>query len=296
MNSPIFTPKILYYANLYFFIQNLSEWHVSTRKKHNEAWRSELSFSFEAELCLQEFKKIHEQYSFGDNYLGRPFFLHNDPWSMLEFIIGKDDSLKIRNIFATLEPYFKTIYIKDEPRLNEWVEIIKDPKFTDKAAYLNKTLSNFYNCPPYNKNCTLYLLLSTEHKNGGTAGTIDNHSVTLELSHTSTKLEDHIIGVLWHELIHLYFKNFTLLSLLKKYLNNDWKIINKMDELIASALLPNGLLSQHKLTKINSPEEKNFNARIDSEKILQVQEIIFPYLQQQKSVNDALIEKLLEIK
>ena len=54
--SLIFIPKILRYANLYFFIQNLSEWHLSNRKKHNKEWREELSFSAEVSSCIKEFK------------------------------------------------------------------------------------------------------------------------------------------------------------------------------------------------------------------------------------------------
>ena len=99
-----FIPKISHYANLYFFIQNLSEWHFSNRKKHNEAWRKELSFSTEADFCIETFKKIHQKYSFGDKYLGRLFFLNDDPWFSIETLVGKDNSAKIKNIFATLEP------------------------------------------------------------------------------------------------------------------------------------------------------------------------------------------------
>jgi len=99
MNSLKFTPKISRQTNLYFFVQNLSEWHVSTRKKHNEAWRYELSFSTEINDYLKEFKKIHEKYPFGDNYLGRPFFLYDDPWSAVKSIVGEESMLKIQKIF-----------------------------------------------------------------------------------------------------------------------------------------------------------------------------------------------------
>jgi len=293
----IFTPKVLRYANLYFFIQNLSEWHFSNRKDHNETWRNELHFSAEAESCLDEFKKIHQQYSFGDKYLGRPFFLHRDPWPAVELLVGKDECIEIKNIFAVLEPYFDTIYIKDEVVLKKWKRVIAKPEFVTNASYINNALANFYGCAPYNKNCTIYLLLSTEKKNGGTAGAINNDSVTLELSRTPIKSEKHVSNVLWHELIHLYFKNCVFYPLLEKCTNNDRGMMGKIDELVASSLLPNGLLKQNALAFTDKLRAAGyFNARINSEKkIINIQKLIHPYLQQKKMVDINLAQKLYKI-
>jgi hypothetical protein len=294
--SLTFTPKILRYANLYFFIQNLSEWHVSTRKKHNEVWRTELSFSVEADTCLQEFKKIHEKYPFGDNYLGRPFFLYDNPWPEVELLVGKHNTLKIKDIFTKLEPYFDIIYKRDESLLQEWALNIINPEFVKNASYLNKTLANFYGCQQYNKHCTIYLLLSTEKKNGGTAGTINDHAITLEVSRTPIKLDRHTINILWHELIHLYFRNYTLYPLLKECTGSNWEIMNKVDELIASSLLPNGLLAQHTLAIIDElGTEGKFNTRVDSDEIIQVQKLIYPYLRQKKTIDIKLVQELCAI-
>lgn len=291
--SLIFIPKISRYANLYFFIQNLSEWHFSNRKKHNEEWRKELSFPTKIDSYLQEFKKIHEQYSFGEKYLGRLFFLFENPWPEVEILVGRNNTATIKNIFKELEPYFNIIYRKDEPTLNKWVKIIEKPKFTRNSSFINKTLASFYGCALYDKNCSIYLLLSTKEKNGGTSGTINDHSITLELSRASFEAEKHVLNIIWHELIHLYFRDFVLFPLLKKYKNNDQKIIKKVDELIASALLPNGLLEESKLNlseKNNS--KKIFNERIDSKEINQMQELIYPYLQQGKTIDAELVEQI----
>lgn len=291
-----FTPKIIRYANLYFFIQNLSEWHFSNRKSHNETWRKELLFSTEAESCIHEFKKIHQRYSFGDKYLGRPFFLHKDPWPTVELLVGRDDSTKIKNIFAILESYFNIICIKDEVTLREWGMIIVEPAFVASTSFINNTLANFYGCALYNEDCIIYLLLSTEKKNGGTAGTISDKAITLELSHTPTKLEKHMLNVLWHELIHLYFKNCVFFPLLGKCTNNNWEMMGRIDELVASALLPNGLLKQKILTTPDkSRTSRYFNTRIDSEKIVNVQKLIYPYLQRKKAVDMNLVQKLCKI-
>jgi len=294
--SLTFLPKILRYANFYFFIQNLSEWHLSNRKEHNGAWRDELAFSAGSDFYLQTFKKIHEQYSFGDKYLGRPFFLYDDPWPAIELLVGQDDAAKIKNIFATFEPYFNAIYMKDEVGLKKWATIIARPKFAASASYINNTLAHFYGCESYNEHCIVYLLLSTEKKNGGTAGTINNQAVTLELSRTPIKLETQILNILWHELIHLHFRNYTLYPLLKKSTNNNREIMGKIDELVASSLLPNGLLRQHALAAIDeSRTPGSFNARVSTEKIMRVQKLIYPYLQQKRTIDTKLVQELCTI-
>ncbi len=291
-----FIPKISRYANLYFFIQNLSEWHFSNRKKHNEVWRKELSFSPEADFCIQAFGKIHEKYSFGPDYLGRPFFLKNDPLSAVELIVGKDSTAKIKNIFSTIEPYFDALYTKDEIMLKKWASIIADPEFVEKSSFINNTLANFYGCPPYNESCTIYLLLSTKEKNGGTSGTIDSHSITLELSRTPIESEEQVLKILWHELIHLYFRKYKFYPLLERYTDNNLEIMSKIDELVASALLPNGLLRQNLLVNINeSKTPESFNSRITSDKIISIQKLIYPYLKEKKVIDAKLIKEICMI-
>ena len=292
-----FTPKILRYANLYFFIQNLSEWHFSNRKDHNEVWRNKLLFSTEAESCIHEFEKIHQQYSFGDKYLGRPFFLHKDPWPAVELLVGKDDSAKIKNIFATLKSYFNTVYVKDGVTLKKWGTIIAKPEFVTSACYINNMLANFYGCAPYNENCIIYLLLSTEKKNGGTAGTISNNAITLELSRTSIGLEKHMSNVLWHELVHLYFRNYVFYPLLEKCTDSNRDIMGKIDELVASSLLPNGLLKHNILSSVEESRTPGyFNARINSEKkIINIQKLIYPYLRREKMVDINLVQELYKM-
>lgn len=288
-----FLPKISRYANLYFFIQNLSEWHASNRKKYNETWRGELSLSTEADSRLEIFRKIHEQYSFGEKYLGRPFFTSDDPWPEVELLVGKGNTVIVKNIFGALEPYFDVIYSKDEPALQEWATIIAKPEFANNASYLNDALSRLYGCSPYDENCTVYLLLSTKDKNGGTAGTINKNAVTLEVSRTPVKLKEHMLNVLWHELIHLYFRNFTLYPLLKENTNNNLEIMGKIDELIASSLLPNGLLARHELVDVTeSIESGKFNSRIATDEIVSVQKLVYPYLEQGKTIDAELVKKL----
>jgi hypothetical protein len=105
--------------------------------------------------------------------------------------------------------------------------------------------------------------------------------------------------VLWHELIHLYFRNHKLFPLLKKKYEQNLEAIAKIDELIASALLPNGLLGKDSLT---SPDElatkttaNSFNSRLAKNEVLNVQKLIYPYLQSEKTLDEKLVQDLIDL-
>jgi len=287
-----FIPQISYYANLYFFIQNLSEWHPSNRQKHNKEWKNRIKISDEDSQYLMEFREIHRQFPFGGTYLGRPFFLSDDPWSELLLLAGENLTIKVREIFKIFEPYFDIIYKQDIEALETWSKIISSADFISKSTFLNGTLSVFYGTPIYNESCNVFLLLSTKEKNGGTAGTIDDHTVTLELSNVDFKKEDMILGILWHELIHLYFRNYVFYPLLKKYTGNDQKLIGKLDELVASAFLPNGLLRKNIGEK---NEQISLNARLDTKEIQYAQELIKAYLSEKKTVDEKFVQALCSV-
>jgi hypothetical protein len=69
--------------------------------------------------------------------------------------------------------------------------------------------------------------------------------------------------------------------------------MSKIDELIASSLLPNGLLKQHTIATIDESKiSKSFNARIVSNDIINIQKLIYPYLKQKRIIDIKLIQKL----
>ena len=287
----VFIPKVLRWANFYFFVQNLSAWHHSTRQRHNKDWRGKLTFSPEAEVALQEFEIIHKRYPFGDRYLGRSFFLSENPWLSLKQTVSKNEVSALKHIFSVIEPYFDIIYKEDKHALEEWARLIARPAFGEGANHINETLAKFYGCPPFDSTCTVYLLLSTAEKNGGSSGTIRDDAVTLEVSRMPLTLESQVRGALWHELIHLHFKNFVIMPLLVQHAQGNYAVIQKVEECVASALLPNGLLVQ----KDAGTESGTLNSRISSETILRVQELIRPYLKGGRSIDENLVYSLCKL-
>jgi phosphoenolpyruvate synthase/pyruvate phosphate dikinase len=69
--------------------------------------------------------------------------------------------------------------------------------------------------------------------------------------------------------------------------------MSKIDELIASSLLPNGLLKQHTLTAIGESKiPESFNIHIFSGDIINAQKLIYPYLKEKKVIDIKLVQEI----
>ncbi len=69
--------------------------------------------------------------------------------------------------------------------------------------------------------------------------------------------------------------------------------MSKVDELIASSLLPNGLLEHHMLATVDESKiSKNFNTHIISDNIINIQKLIYPYLKEKRTIEIELIKKI----
>lgn len=239
-----FSVVINKWANFYFFVQNLSEWHFSNRKDYNILWRRELGpFSLDEENAISKFKEIHLRYPFGKSYLGRQFFLEENPWTVLEQKLLLEDFTNLQDIFSLLEKKFDIFYKKEFALLGKWQTALeKELDNKNLTTAINITLGKLYDTPPLSKDITIYLLPSSESYSGGTGGVIDNISVNLEISRSPSKKLNHAIGIIWHEITHLYFERQSFLARVSKKYPNDPDAVNLIKEAVNSSLFPNGVL------------------------------------------------------
>mgnify|MGYP001617118409 CR=1 FL=1 len=249
------------WANFYFFISNLSEWHFSCRTFYNEFWRKELGgFSKKEKKSLKLFAKLHEKYPFGSDFFGQIFFVKKNPLINLKRERPKKDFQLLKEIFKIFVPNFEKLYKKELPLLKIWEKNLKE--YSNKiliVRQLNTNLAFLYHTKPIQKNIKVYLLFSSPNLSGGGTN-MDGESITLEISRYPLKAINQVIGIIWHELIHLYFENDYFLPLINETFASDQKKISLLKEAAASSLLPNGVLGVN-LLKIKS---KLLNSKIPS--------------------------------
>lgn len=241
-------------ANFYFFVQNLSEWHFSCRKNYNIFWKEKLGqLSLSEKEALKDFKNLQAKYSFGKNFFGEFFFISKSPLEKMQDQkeISNNEIEVLKKIFSIFSHRFNLIFEDDYKYLQKWKDILeKHINNKDLIQDFNSILSVLFNTKPLKKNIKIYLLLSSPNQCGGGAN-MDDESITLEISRYSTEKINQIAGIIWHELVHLYFQQDYLMPLLGSK-NLDQETINLVKEAAVSSLLPNGILGKDFL-KVNAP-------------------------------------------
>jgi len=293
MNKIKFSIIIDKWANFYFFVQNLSEWHFSNRKDYNILWRRELGpFSLEEESALSKFKEIHLRYPFGKPYLGRQFFLEENPWTVLKQKLLFEDFIGLKNIFSLLEKKFDTFYNKELALLEKWQNALqKELDNKNLITAINITLGKLYDVAPLSKDITIYLLPSSEVYSGGTGGIINDVSINLEISRFSSKKINHAIGIVWHEITHLYFERRSFLARVSKKYPNDADAVNLIKEAVNSSLFPNGALG----IKFLNIKKGLLNSKIPQRYTGKILALTNKYIEKDKSFDNKYIETMYRL-
>jgi len=281
------------WANFYFFVQNLSEWHFSNRKDYNVLWRNELGqFSSEEENALKQFKEIHLRYPFGKLYLGRQFFLKKNPWDILAKKLSKEDFIAVKNTFFLLQNKFDLLWNKELPLLLQWQKELNDKL---NNLLLTKSIINslkiIFNTPPSKSEITINLLPSSVERTGGGAN-IDDKNISLEISRYPTEGINHAIGIMWHEIIHLCFQNQYFFPFVLEYFSNNRQKADLVNEVTISAIFPRGILGIRLLK--NKPPYKLTN-QINPKQTIQILDLIKEYVDNKKYLDEKYIKTVVEI-
>ncbi len=290
MNTIKFNIKISKCANFYFFIQNLSEWHFSNRKDYNLFWRKELgAFSTQEEDALKRFKKIRLRYSQGKSCFEKVFFLSEDHFKELSKTLSVEECQIVKNTFSLLESKFTSLYEKDLPLLNRWQEALikaaNDRKLTDTII---ASLSTLYKTSIQEKEIHIYLLFSTKEHTGGSAN-IDNQSIGVEISRYSLENIEHALGIIWHEVIHVFFQNQYFYPLLINYFSGKQSKVDFLNEAVTASLFPKGMLGIRLLK--NKPAGRLLSD-INTKKTIKILNLTKEYLDQNKHFNKDYIKRL----
>jgi hypothetical protein len=282
------------WANFYFFIQNLSEWHFSYRKEYNLAWRNELSIhSSEEETALQNFKKIRSNYGSSKTFFEQSFFVFKYPLKKIKKYLTHEQYCTIKKTFFIFKKKFNILYKKELPLLKRWKkQLLKEINNPINLKLISQKLTTLFGAiVPIDTKTKIYLLCSDINRTGGGAN-IDNQSISLEISRYSLININQAIGIIWHEIIHLIFQNQKFYPLLLKCFPSDPKTINLINEIVVGTLLPRGILG---IRILKNKPLSNILPNINSEQTIKLLNLTKKYIDQNKQLDKIYIEKLLVI-
>ncbi|MDD2677883.1 MAG: hypothetical protein PHN95_00475 [Candidatus Pacebacteria bacterium] len=284
------------WGNFYFFVQNLSEWHFSCRKNYNVLWQKELGIlSPKEKKALKVFKKIRSNFPSGKTFFEQAFFTKKNPWNDIKKNLPTQHYEAIKNTFLVLNDKFEKLYKEDYPSLKFWQENLK--KTNDKKSPfkdITEILCLLYkNYRITKKTINVYLLFSSTDQRGGGAN-IDEKSISIEISRQPLTAINYIIGIIWHETIHLCFEKEYFLPLVQKKFPGDWDTIFFIKEMTVISLFPKGLLA-NKFLKVNKNKKESLHLKLPIKYNEWLLSITNSYIKKRKHFDENYIEKLYTI-
>lgn len=192
-------------TNLFHFISNLTDWHFSVRKRYAEKWLQQTGeLTSEENKCLSEITELFKKYTFGKNYWGKVFLtkLDNEVWKEAENAFG-EDAIKFKNLSDIFQKRFDLIWKKEESKLKEWQNLLKETEKDFVNQDLIEDLSVLFGVTPeIEEDIQVNLLLGGP---GGGANT-DRYCIEMEVSDLPEEKIERVWAVIWHELIHKFWE------------------------------------------------------------------------------------------
>lgn len=280
------------WANFYFFITIISG--LKERKDYIALWKKEISqFSGKERKLLNEFKKLHLKYFQKEIYLWNYFFTNSiSPWKEIKKITTSSDYEIIKKTFEIFRKKFEKLYKKDYPLLKQWGKILNH-SFSKNIKINNKIiniLSILYKVYPLKKEVIIYLLFSSPQSGGGGFHRGYNR-IALETSRRSLSNINKVIGIIWHELIHLYFDHIYFIPMIYKIIKNDQAVF-LIKEIATSSLFPNGILGMNLLS---TPQPRQLHSIIKPDLTSKVLKLTGYYIKNHKSFDKIYINQILKI-
>lgn len=269
------------WANYYFFIQNLANWHFSSRSEYNHFWRTQVNLTKRHNDLLEQFRVLHQKYPFGEHYLGKYFFMSKHPLEAVKKALPKNDGAVVKKVFDSLEPLFKKVY--QVKRLLLWQKALTEiVNKNNPHTEIYQILSSLYGKPDYSLEVQVFLLISAPGISAGQTGFLGDNTLLLEINGKTLQESNQVQGVLWHEVVHLVFET----DAYRKFVVNivgSREIASKVSEAIVSSLFPNGVLGK---IFLHNEFKENHNG---------VFMMMQQYINQKKPIDTIFIKKIEDI-
>jgi len=239
--------KIKYnkWSNFLFFVEMLSGWN--TRLSPSSIcnyWETQFGkLSSKEKNALNLFKRACINYQHSKNFFREAFFNKENPWQYLKNNMSLERYNILYNAYQVLKNKFKQIYETDLSKIKSWRSVLPVEK-NEKIIF--KKLNFLYNTNLSfdDQSVDVYIMLSSPKRTDALAMQ-NSKSIILELSQqkqTPNSIK-HVMCLIWHEVIHLYFERKYYYQLIQKKIANKKKQ-DKIKELTACSLFPRGVLAQ----------------------------------------------------
>ncbi len=288
------------WANFFFFVNNLSGWHFSTIKPYNEYWLKKLGVLTKAEQkTLKQFGNLQRRWPKERRELSDFFFKESSPLAAINGAIPPSEQRAVRQAFAVLQAKFERLYKLEHPALRHWQRCLRIAlNAPQRNRRIRQALASLYGpaCAACSRPLPLYLLISAPGGIGGSAD-VDGFRITAEVSQSPLSPRGelpHILGTIWHEVIHLCFDKQRFRPILERLYPKDEQTVRRINEVVAASLFPAGILGKRFFQIPLQPPTRHLASPENAERISALTDV---YLQKKQHLDKTFVEnarKLLD--
>lgn len=235
--------KISKLANLFFFVDNLSEWNIYCRKNYNEEWVNQLGgLNKKEKTTLANYQSLMQKHEKNNlpKKIRNIFYndgnkeIDNKTRKRVKTLLFTKDSDIVLNAIDVLYLKFQMAWAKYQPILSQNKEIIlksfKDIKNDFNSIFSN--LAKFYGKKIRDQSSDVYLIISPIEKyQGGKA--IDKNKISIEINKLDYENKNQLIGfwfLVVHEIIHANFEDQKYKEWIKQFIERQPLLKSKIIE------------------------------------------------------------------
>lgn len=210
--------------NQFFFIQNLSEWHFSCRKRYNKVWLEEASpLTKDETKALDNLKKTLKKHGFSllknkKAFNAPNYFLRYDELKNETDALPKSELQTYLKAMDVFKPRFEKIW-ESQYKNFKIIQTLLIQKFDQSDDQILKDLDTLFKGGDYMPETDVVLLLSTGEKSGGGGANNGPNVITIECSSLDKRYINYQLSVIWHEIAHNILRKYT--KKLEKILDED---------------------------------------------------------------------------
>ena len=245
-------------ANKFYYLQNLTNWHFTSRSDNIKKWEEITGpLNSEEEEAINQFANILKRIGYKSIFPGVPFFLSKteaEAFKKAEKFLDKNDLAVFKRTFKIFNPKFSLIWKK----LNRKFPAINKIKNEAKSKHFKKLIKQTsLICDNFISEIKISVIISPLAKNETAAGTAfpEHDAITFEIPTNLNNewVKIYSIGVMIHEIIHVLLEKKGFSKKIKKIVdkkNFPEKINGKMvyswiNESIVESFAPQGFLMQN---------------------------------------------------
>lgn len=286
------------WANFFFFVNNLSGWHFSTIKPYNDYWLTRLGgINATEQKALAQFANLQRRWPRKEREISDFFFNERDPFAALAKTIPVGKQRVLQEVFTVFKKKFDRLYAVEFSSLRNWQKTLRaslGTKRRNEEIVRSLTVLHGPPCRACTRPVPLYLLVSAPGGIGGSAD-VDGFRITAEVSQSPRSPRGelpHILGTIWHEVIHLCFDKQRFRPILERLYPKDGRTVRRINEVVAATLFPAGILGKRFLNIPLQLPTRSLASPQNAQKILELSSL---YLQKKRQFDEQFVQRTREL-